>query len=82
MEINVGIEIKKFTLSQVMTAFYKYIQLMGFTGNLKTRAWYTGYVCALRDAKIISHDTWNDLTDRINDDRLFKAVEKYARNHE
>lgn len=81
MEINLGVEIKKITLSQVMTTFFKYVYVLGFTGHLKTREWYSGYACALRDVKIINHDTWNDLTDRINDDRLFKAVERYSRNH-
>ena len=81
MKIDLGFEIKKLTISQVMTTFYKYVSLLGFTGSLKTREWYGGYACALRDAEIISHDTWNDLTDRVNDDRLFKAVERYARNH-
>ncbi len=81
MQINLGIKIKRLTLSEVMTTFYKYGYLLGFTGNLKTREWYGGYVCALRDAEIISHETWNDLTDRINDDRLFKAMERYTRNH-
>ena len=59
--------------------FYKYVYILGFTGNLKSREWYGGYACALRDAEIISHATWDELTNRINDDRLFKAMERYNR---
>jgi len=79
MQFNLGIKIKKITLGEVLNVFYKYVYVLGFNGNLKSREWYGGYVCALRDAEIIDHDTWDELIDRINDDRLFKAMDRYNR---
>lgn len=78
MNLKLDIGIKKLSTSDVILTLKGYVTSLGFTGNLKNPPWYMGYACALRDAGIIDHDTWNDLTDRINDNRLLKIMQRYA----
>ena len=79
MNLKLDIGIKKLSTSDVILNLKGYVTSLGFTGNLKISSWYMGYACALRDAGIIDHDTWNDLTDRINDNRLLKLMERFSR---
>ena len=59
------VEVKKLTVRDVLVNFDHYRANLGDTGAFKTEEWKLGYVCALRDAGLLSQSVWGDLTDKI-----------------